>query len=124
MEFDELVKDVVGICYEVHSELGCGFVEKVYENSLLIALNEAGYQAVAQYSVNAEFRGQIVGKFYVDIVVEDTLYIELKAVASIEPVHKAQLLNYLRVSKKESGLLINFGALKLEVNRLYNRHIG
>lgn len=114
----------MSICYEVHAELGCGFVEKVYENSLLIALSEAGFKTYAQHGVEARFRGQIVGEFYVDIVVEDTLYVELKAVATVESVHKSQLLNYLKASRKESGLLVNFGAMKLEVNRLYNRHIG
>ena len=124
MEFDDLVKRVVSICYDVHGELGCGFVEKVYENSLLSALDEAGFIARAQQGIEAKFRGQVVGEFYVDIIVEETLFIELKAVSSIESVHKAQLLNYLKSSGKESGLLVNFGTMKLEVNRLYNKHVG
>ena len=124
MESNDLIKKVVQICYDVHRELGCGYVEKVYENSLVIALREAGFDAVAQYPLNVSFRGQVVGEFFVDILVEGALIVELKAVSAVDAVHKAQVLNYLKAANRESGLLVNFGALKLEVKRLYNQHFA
>ncbi len=121
MEIESLVKKVVRICYEVHSELGSGFVEKVYENALFIALRQAGLEVKSQCPIGVEFRGELVGEFYADLIVEDSLILELKAVSEIDKVHKAQLLNYLKASKRETGLLVNFGSLELGLNRLYNR---
>ena len=123
MESNELIKKVIQICYEVHNELGCGYVEKVYENSLLIALREAGLEAVAQRAIAVSFRGWVVGEFFIDILVEDRLLVELKAVSGIGSIHKAQLLNYLKAANQETGLLVNFGTLKPEVKRLYNQHV-
>ena len=122
MESNDLIKKVIQICYEVHNELGCGYVEKVYEDSLLIALKDAGLNANSQRSFDVTFREQLVGEFFVDILVEESLILELKAVAAIDSIHKAQLLNYLKAANQESGLLINFASLKLEVKRLYNQH--
>ena len=122
MESNELIKKVIRICYEVHNELGCGYSEKIYENALLIALADAGFDACSQHLLEVLFRERVIGEFFVDVLVEGTLLLELKAVATIDGVHKAQLLNYLKASNRESGLLINFGTLKLGVNRLYNQY--
>ena len=121
MESDILVKKVIQVCYEVHNELGCGYSEKVYEKALLIALGDAGFAAEAQMPFRVFFREKLVGEFFADVVVEGELIIELKAVSSIEGAHKSQLLNYLKAANRESGLLVNFGSLKLGVNRLYNQ---
>ena len=122
METSELIKKVIQICFDVHKELGCGYVEKVYENSLLIALRDAGLTANSQQSYSVSFRGQIVGEFFVDILVEGSLILELKAVSAIDGIHKAQLLNYLKAANQKTGLLVNFAPVKLDVKRLYNQH--
>lgn len=122
METNTLVKEVIRISYEVHHELGCGFSESVYENALMIALFEAGISAESQFPLKVQFREKIVGEFYVDILVEKVLLLELKAVSKIDGVHKSQLLNYLKASNQKTGLLLNFGTMKLDVNRLYNNH--
>ena len=122
MDTNELIKSVIRICYDVHCELGCGYIEKVYEKSLLIALQDAGLNVESQRSFEVRFRGHLVGEFYADILVNEKVILELKAVTSIEAVHKAQVLNYLKAANLETGLLVNFGSLQPEINRLYNKH--
>ena len=104
-----LTDKIIGTFYEVYNELGFGFLESVYENSLIIALAEKGFKVEQQISVPVWFRGQRVGDFVADILVENTIILELKAVRAIDEAHKAQLLNYLRATEIEIGLLLNFG---------------
>ena len=118
MELEQLRKTVIGCCYAVQKELGVGFVEKVYENALLIALREAGIDCRSQVPIDVYFRSQRVGEFYADILVNDCLILELKAVRELLGEHQAQLINYLKASKMESGLLINFGKPGIEIRRL------
>ena len=120
MEINSLIKQVVAAAYSVHKELGHGFAEKVYEKSLAIALSEMGIEAVAQYPLTVHFHGHVVGEYIVDLLVEGELPVELKALTAIDSVHKSQVLNYLKACRRPLGLLINFGAPKLEINRLYN----
>ncbi len=124
MDTNLLVKKIVRVCYDVQSELGCGFVEKVYERALAIALSEAGFAFEVQYPIAVSFRGNVIGEFYADLLVEGRIVVELKAVSAIESIHKAQMMNYLKASELETGVLVNFGSLKLEINRLYNRHLS
>jgi GxxExxY protein len=105
----ELTDKIIGTFYEVYNELGTGFLEAVYENSLVIALREKGFIVGQQISVPVWFRGQRVGDFVTDLLVENTVILELKAVRAIDDSHKAQLLNYLRATEIEVGLLLNFG---------------
>src|SRR5262249_28098208 len=105
------------VFYEVYNELGYGFLESVYEKALVIALVAAGLKAERQVSVPVWFRGQLVGDFDADVPVEGRVLLELKAVRALEPAHEAQLLNYLRASDIEVGLLLNFGP-KPQVKRL------
>ncbi len=121
MYLEELTEQVIGACFEVSNELGIGFVESVYEKALLIALDDRGLMAKSQVPVKVVFRKQTVGDFFPDIVVEDQVIVELKAVRSLAVEHFAQALNYLRATGKEVGLLVNFGTRKLEYRRFNNR---
>lgn len=105
----DLTERVIGIFYDVYNELGCGFLESVYGNAMLLALRQAGLAAEAHVPAPVWFRGALVGDFRADIVVERKLLLELKAARCIEPVFEAQLLNYLRATPLEIGLLLNFG---------------
>ena len=110
-----------GCAFEVIKELGAGFLESVYEKALLLALNQKGLSAVSQQPLSVLFRGENVGEFFADIVVDQKVLVELKAVKSLVPEHQAQFINYLNASGIEVGLLINFGSTKLEVKRCYKR---
>ena len=121
MYCEELSEQVIGACFEVSNELGIGFLESVYEKALLIALRDRGLKAESQVAVRVSFRNQAVGEFFADIVIEDQIIIELKAVRGIAVEHVAQVLNYLRATGKEVGLLVNFGTKKLEYRRFNNR---
>ena len=93
----------------VYPQLGYGFLEKVYENSLVIALTEMGLKVQQQAKINVHFQGQVVGEYFADLLVEDVVIVELKAVSRLLTEHEAQLLNYLRATPYEVGLLLNFG---------------
>ncbi len=103
---------------QVHNELGFGFLEKVYGNALMVHFRENGIDAVQQFPVSVMFHGQVVGDYFCDILVEDSIIIELKAQDRIAEIHKVQTLHYLRATKYRLGLLINFGKQRLEHERL------
>lgn len=105
----ELTKGIIGIFYEVYNELGHGFLESVYENPLTIALRAEGYEVHKQVAIPVSFRGQLVGDFDSDLLVNKTVILELKSCRSIVDAHLAQLLNYLKATEIEVGLLLNFG---------------
>ena len=106
----ELTQKIIGVFYEVFNELGHGFLESVYEQAMLIALIESGLKTVQKVPTPVWFRGRMVGDFKADILVEDAVILELKAARALEAAHEAQLLNYLRATDIEVGLLLNFGA--------------
>ncbi|MBU5636055.1 GxxExxY protein [Geomonas sp. Red69] len=124
MIYEDLTGKILAACFDVSNELGNGFLESVYERSLLIALEEAGLQARAQVPLQVFYRKKNVGDFYADVVVEGTVLLELKAVKALAPEHVAQVLNYLKATGIGVGLLINFGSPKLEYRRLGNRLCG
>ncbi|MGA9980593.1 MAG: GxxExxY protein [Candidatus Sulfotelmatobacter sp.] len=113
----ELTEKIIGVFYDVYNELGHGFLESVYEQALAVAFLEAGMKAERQVAVSVWFRGQRVGVFCADMLVEEKVLIELKASRTIEQAHEKQLLNYLRATDIEVGLLLNFGA-KAQFRRL------
>jgi len=121
MIHEELTEKILKACFEVSNELGCGFLESVYLKALLIALAQSGLKAHAQTPLTVMFRGQAVGDFFPDIIVEDTILLELKAVKALAPEHLAQVMNYLKATGIEVGFLINFGTPKLEYRRFGNR---
>jgi len=112
----ELTEKIIGVFYAVYNELGHGFLESVYETAMVIALREKGLKVEQQVAVPVWFRGQAIGTFFADLVVEGVVIVELKAVRSIDPGHEAQLLHYLRATDVELGLLLNFG-LRPEIKR-------
>lgn len=118
MLHESLTEDILGCAFEVINELGAGFLESVYENAMLIALRHRGLGAKRQHPTAVRFREEIVGEFYADILVEGSVIVELKAVKALAPEHQAQVINYLRATGVEVGLLINFGNPKLEYRRL------
>jgi GxxExxY protein len=113
----EITDKVIRIFFEVYNELGHGFLESVYERSLEIALNSLGLKVCRQIQIPVWFRGQPVGDFTADMLVADCVLLELKAARALDSSHQAQLLNYLRATEIEVGLLLNFG-LKPEFKRL------
>jgi GxxExxY protein len=117
MLHDHLTEQIIGAFYGVHRELGHGFVESVYERSMVIALRKRDLFVQRQVPVVVHYLGEPVGTFCADLVVERAVIAELKACRAIEPVHEAQLLNYLRASFIEVGLLLHF-ATKASVRRL------
>ena len=112
-----LTQRIIAVFYEVYNELGHGFLESVYQTSLILALNDAGLTAQSPIEIPVWFRGRQVGNFEGDVLVEKCVLLELKAVRTLDPSHKAQLLNYLRATEIEIGLLLNFG-VKPEFKRL------
>ncbi len=109
MKHQEITEKIIGVFYEVYNELGGGFLESVYEQSMAIALSEAGLLVVRQAPITVHFRGQVVGDFRADLLVNNQVIVELKAARAIERVFEAQLMNYLRATNIEVGLLMNFG---------------
>ena len=105
-----LTEKVIGVFYDVYNELGYGFLESVYEESLVIALQQAGLAANRQVPLPVWFRGHRVGEFRADMIVENSVLLELKCARSLEPAHEAQLLHYLKSTEVEIGMLFNFGA--------------
>ena len=113
----ELTRKIIGVFYEVYNELGHGFLESVYQRSLVISLQQVGLNVCSPVAIQVWFRGQQVGRFEGDMLVERKVLLELKTVRALDSSHQAQLLNYLRAPEIEVGLLLNFG-LKPEFKRL------
>ena len=117
LRHEQITSDIIGCAFEVINELGIGFLESVYEKALLIALRQRGHRVASQHPMTVTFRGADVGIFYADLVVDEKVIVELKAVKAITPEHQAQVINYLQATGIEVGLLINFGNPKLEYKR-------
>lgn len=113
----QLTYEIIGSAFEVYKLLGYGFLEKVYENSMIKELQLRGLQATAQYPVKVEYKDIEVGDYYVDFFVEGKVIVELKTGEALKPIHEAQLLNYLKATGIKIGLLINFGPEKCEHKR-------
>ena len=117
MELNDVTYQINGAVFEVNRILGPGFLEKVYENALIIELRERGLKAESQTPVVVRYKDRVVGEYYADVVVEDEVILELKAVDQLQKVHEAQLLNYLKATGFKIGLLINFKYPKAEIKR-------
>lgn len=105
----ELTKVIIGTFYEVYNELGHGFIESVYENSLTLALRAKGYEVHQQIAIPVLFRGTQVGDFDADLLINRLVLLELKVARTIEQAHIGQLMNYLKATQIEVGLVLNFG---------------
>jgi GxxExxY protein len=120
-KFSDVTGKIIGCAMEVHSTFGCGFQEVVYQRSLAFEMSEQGLSFARELSMPLVYKGHDVGTRRVNFLVEDTIMVELKAVATMEPVHLAQTLNYLEACNLEIGLLLNFGSERLGVKRLLNK---
>ena len=117
MDVNELTYQINGAVFEVSRELGPGFLEKVYENALLVDLAERGLKAESQVPIKVKYKGKEVGEYYADIVVENRVILEIKVADSLQKIHEAQLLNYLKATGYNIGLLVNFTYPKAEIKR-------
>jgi len=105
----DLTGAIIGTFFQVHKELGYGFSEKVYEHALEIVIREQGFDVKSQVPIKVYFHNQVVGEYIADLVVNDVVLLELKAAQKLNDDHAAQLLNYLKATDIEVGLLLNFG---------------
>jgi len=117
MDINDITYRINGAVFEINRILGPGFLEKVYENELVIQLRSDGLKAESQVPLNVFFKGNVVGEYFADIVVEEKVILELKAIEKLQKIHEAQILNYLKASGYKVGLLINFKHPKAEIKR-------
>jgi len=117
MDINEITYQINGAIFEVNKVLGVGFLEKVYENALMIELQNRGLKAINQVPIRVKYKNKEVGEYFADIVVEDQVIMEIKAVESLQKNHEAQILNYLRATGYKIGLLVNFTYPKAVVRR-------
>jgi GxxExxY protein len=118
MDINDITYAINGAVFEVNKVLGAGFLEKVYENALLVELRRRGLKAESQVPLTVMYKGEIVGEYFADIVIEGAVIIELKAVEELQRIHEAQLLNYLKATGFKAGLLVNFKHPKADIRRL------
>ena len=117
MNIDDITYAINGAAFEVNKVLGPGFLEKVYENALLVELKKRGLQAESQVPLKVIYKGETVGEYFADIVVEGKVLVELKVVDQLAKGHEAQLLNYLHATGMKVGLLVNFNGPRAEIKR-------
>lgn len=115
-----ITQKIIGCAYRVSNTLGCGFLEKVYENALAHDLRKSGCDVCQQHPLTVRYDGVIVGEYVADLVVSGRILIELKAVKALDTIHTAQCLNYLKASGMPVCLLINFATPKIQIKRLVN----
>ena len=116
--YKDLSYRIMGLAMQVHKELGFGFLEKVYENALMVIFRRKVIKAIQQAPLTVHFFDEVVGEYYADIMVEDRIILELKTVAKITDVHRSQTLNYLKATGMKLAIILNFGKESLESERL------
>ena len=119
---DALTEQIIGCAFEVHKILGSGFLEKVYENALVEELKSRGLKTESQKPITVSYKDKIVGEYCADIIVEESVVLELKAQEKINDIHELQLKNYLKATGVQLGLLINFGK-SVEIKRKYVKSV-
>ena len=122
VKYKSLTEKIIGIFYHVYNNLGYGFLEKVYENEMMIEFKRDDISAVSQYAIKVFYEGEIIGEYFTDILVDDKVIVEIKAVRSIAIENEAQLLNYLIATDKEVGLLLNFGPTPEIKRKVFNNY--
>ncbi len=119
LKYKEITDLIIKAFYEVYNEMGFGFLESVYEKALFIVLSQYGLQVEKQREIKVYFRDDVIGDFRADLIVENKVILELKAVNKIAPIHEAQLINYLKATKIEVGLVLNFGSKPEFIRRVF-----
>jgi GxxExxY protein len=117
-ELNRISEGIIACVYRVSNTLGAGFLEKVYENALAIELRKSGHNVTQQFPINVLYNGERVGEFSADLLVDDSVIIELKTARVLDDVHSAQCLNYLKATGHKLCLLINFGKPRAEIKRI------
>jgi len=117
MKHEELTHKIIACAYKVYNTLGFGFLESVYKKGMVIELTKSALKVEEETPLKVYYDNQVVGDFYIDLLVEDEIVIELKSVENLTKAHEVQLVNYLNGLKKEIGLLINFGPSGVEIKR-------
>ncbi|HEX3992654.1 MAG TPA: GxxExxY protein [Acetobacteraceae bacterium] len=120
-QLNELSRAVIGRAFVVLNSLGSGFLEKVYENALAHELRKAGISVEQQHATTVMYDGVAVGKYFVDLMIEDCLLVEIKVTKALDDIHAAQCINYLKATGLNLCLLLNFARPRLEMKRLANR---
>jgi len=115
---DQITEKIIGCVHQVSNILGTGFLEKVYENALAVELAQAGLAVAQQHRIEVRYKEVLVGDFVADLLVEECVIVEIKAVRALDDVHTAQCLNYLKATGLQVCLLVNFGAPKATVKRV------
>ena len=118
---NELSRAVIGCAFTVLNTLGAGFQEKVYENALTLELREAGFVVAQQCGATVRYEGTMVGEYFVDLLMDDAVLVELKTVKALDEVHRPQCINYLKTTGLSLCLLLNFGNPGIEIKRVVNR---
>lgn len=117
--YDELTYKIIGLAMAIHNEIGPGFSEEIYQRAMALGMAEEAVLHEREFPIELTFRGQKVGKFELDFVANRQVILELKAVTALAPVHEQQIISYLAASGRPLGLLINFGATRLEYRRIF-----
>lgn len=119
-KLNSFTEKIIGCAFRVSNQLGSGFVEKVYENALILELKKEGINYEQQVPLKVLYDGVPVGKFIADLIIENAILVELKAVEKLDKIHFAQCLNYLKATDLKLCLLINFGTQKVQIKRIIN----
>jgi GxxExxY protein len=122
MKHQKLTEKIIGAFYDVYNSLGYGFLEQVYENAMVIELRSMGLKVEQQMPIKVRYRGKVIGEYFADLVVEDKVILELKAASVFLPSHEAQLLNYLKATPYEVGLLLNFGPSPTKKRKVFDNN--
>ena len=115
-----ITKEIIGKSFKVSNTLGNGFLEKVYQNALSYELTNSGLNVKQQYPLEVFYEDKVVGEYFADLLVENKIILELKAIKALDDIHLAQILNYLKACDMNFGLLINFGTPRVEIKRVVN----
>ena len=116
--YKDLSYKIIGLAMEVHGKLGFGFLEKVYENAMMVLFRREKIPAVQQSPIQVHFEGEVIGNYVPDILIDEKIILELKSVEKITNAHRAQVLNYLKATRKRLAIILNFAKKKLEYERL------
>ncbi|MGQ7855693.1 GxxExxY protein [Pedobacter sp. WC2501] len=119
-ELNAITEKIIGAAYTVSNILGCGFLEKVYENAMFLEIVKLNLSVLKQKPLHVFYDDQIVGEYFADLMVEEEIIVEIKAIKELNEIHQAQLMNYLVACNKRCGLLINFGKPRVEIKRMLN----
>ena len=117
LKYEGITKDIIGAAFEVYNILGYGFLEKVYQRAMQVELIKRGHKAECEHNIKVKYKGILVGEYAADLLVDDVVIVELKVAPEYNPKDEAQLLNQLKATEKEVGLLINFGREEVEFKR-------